>query len=245
MWNRCRYKYVSANQIKENHSMKNMSTIVLICVLSISCNSKIQENRNFSSEESSNVIIEPAKEKTSLKEIVSTSELSKEQQTEIDKLHDAKSKENYLTKLYTEYMNTNPERAQGAAIQHGWDSSEYKEALTFLKIRKEKIYIKIKHYLRLHGYPSEIGAFNWQAKTIIQTVIKDRRNYEEQNEVYQLLANNQSGNSNNLLGMSLILSEMYKTKNNGRSYEFSSSDISLEETVIELSKELGLKYKND
>ena len=223
--------------------MKCLFELLLICTLIVSCNSNEYKNDKPISENGERI---SQQESNLPKAGYSTStELNQDKHDEVNNLQSAEEKEIYLTGLFERYERTNPDFAQGVAIKYGLHSDKYKQKISELKDEKELIFSIIKQYLEIHGFPSEIGSFNWKAKTIIQNVVKDRRNYDDQNDVLQLLIKNHSIASNNLLGMSLVLPEMYKSKNNGRNYEYTSRSLSLKQVVQEISKELGIETIKD
>jgi len=179
-----------------------------------------------------------------LKELNRTKvKLSQDEIDEIKKLETPAQKSEYLHSLWQADQNLRQGQGAEITVKYGKQSDQYKSHLKKSIEANGRIFIKIKTYLELHGYPQEPELYHELALNAFPTIIGHNHNYDEQHELIQHLYKSYKQGYCKVGELIWIMGEMHESKHNGRRYEMKSNRYTGIDEFNELNQVLNLGFE--
>jgi len=161
----------------------------------------------------------------------------------ISKLNSDKEKSDFLYNLWQEDQKLRQGQYSEILIKYGRQSEEFKEFVRKDYQENKKIFLTLKSYLELYGYPENREKYHSLAINAFPTIIGHFHSYEDQKELFLYLYEAYKIENCTLKDVVWVLGEMYESKNNGKRYKQKSKIFTYEQEFIELSEVLGLGLK--
>lgn len=161
--------------------------------------------------------------------------------SQIALLETDKQKNDFLCNLWQEDQKLREGGELEIRAKFGADSKEYKQYIDDLKKRDNQVFLKMKSYLEIYGYPPNKSAYHELAINAFPIIIGHNHDFNAQKELLPYLYNAYKKNHCALDDVVWVLGEMYESKNNGRRYRMKSDRYTTEQEFNELVEALDLE----
>lgn len=183
------------------------------------------------------------KDKELIKEINRTKAvLNKEEINEIKSLISPKLKSYYLDNLWREDQDLRGGQESEITSKYGRYSEEHKQYLKKTKHLDEVVFMKMKNYLEIHGYPQDISLYEGMALSSFPTIIGHNHNYDEQKELIQYLYTGYQKGHCSLKDLIWVMGEIHESSHSGERYKMKSNIFNEDQEFKELNEVLGLGF---
>ncbi len=162
----------------------------------------------------------------------------------IENLNTHKLKDEYLLSLWHKDQVLRDGKEAEIMQRHGYLSEEHKTYLKEFSAKNRVLFLKIKHYLEIHGYPENIETYHNFAKNSFPTIIGHNHNYDEQLELIQYLYSSYKKKQCGMQDVIWIMGEMYESKF-GKTFTMPSLIFKPEQEFDELNSVLNLNFKRN
>ncbi len=170
----------------------------------------------------------------------STQANKKNYKQEIENLKTDEQKNDFLYNLWQEDQNYRGGKEGKIVQQYGQYSDEHKAFIKKFKSNDNEVFLKLKTYLEIHGYPKNKAAYHELAINAFPIIIGHNHNYPAQEELLPYIYQAYKDKYCSLEDVVWILGEMHESAHQGRRYEMSTNRYTLEQEFEELVKALGL-----
>jgi len=129
-----------------------------------------------------------------------------------------------------------------ALIKYGKGSDKLMAVHDSLARIDKSIFLTMKKYLELYGYPENISSYHELAINAFPIIIGHNHNYDDQLALLPFLYEGYKKGHCSLGDLVWLLGEMHESKYQGKRYEMKSNRFTTEQEFIELNEalELGL-----
>ncbi len=158
----------------------------------------------------------------------------------IEQLQSPESKSAFLYDLWHQDQGLRKGEGQKIINQFGRKSKEYKDYISEVRQKDRTVFLQMKSYLEIHGYPKEPNKYHELSINAIPIIIGHNHKYEEQKELLPYVYQGYKEGHCPLENIVWILHEMYESKHQGKHYQMSTSRYKTEQEFEELKEALGI-----
>ena len=162
---------------------------------------------------------------------------------DIKGLETPKQKSEYLHNLWREDQNLRKGQDAEIIVKFGHYSNEHKDYLKNSIEQDGRIFIKLKTYLEIHGYPEKSELYHELALNAFPIIIGHNHNYDEQLELIQYLYKSYREGACELSELLWIMGEMHESKYGGKRYKMKTNHYTEVNEFIELNEVLNLGFE--